>query len=94
MYTRGRERGSVFMKSGGPASVRAQAKLAARQVGWPIEKLIQGVIAYDRERLDAVPSLKVYPELKGYRDRLDQSPCFAFRSLMPLAFWWSIADSP
>lgn len=70
-YARGRERGRAFLAGGGTAAARAQAKLAARSVGWPIEKLIQEVIAYDRERLDAVPSLTTYPELRGYRDRLE-----------------------
>lgn len=50
---------------------RDAARCLARACGRPSQEVIAQVCAYHRERLDAVPSLTTYPELRGYRDRLD-----------------------
>jgi hypothetical protein len=44
----------------------------SRLLGWPKEAVIEKVIAFHRERLDAVPDLTVYPELRGMRDLHDE----------------------
>jgi len=49
---------------------RDHAHEMAQLLGWPTEKLVSQVVAFHRERLDAVPDLTRYPELRGYRDRL------------------------
>lgn len=57
-----------------PSSIQYQADNArclAELIGWPTEKVVAEVRAYHRERMEAVPDLTVYPELRGYRDMLD-----------------------
>lgn len=67
-YQRGRANGEW----GKAASVRLHdlARGLAHVIGWPKAKLIEEVVRFDRDRLDAVPALAVYPELRGYRERL------------------------
>lgn len=47
------------------------ARCLAKVIGWETAHLEQKVTAFHRERLDAVPDLTIYPELRGYRDLLD-----------------------
>ena len=50
--------------------LKDKVRCLAAAVGWPVEELLQKIVAFDRERLDAVPDLTVYPELRGQRDLL------------------------
>lgn len=73
-YARGTEKGKA-MKTDGSAGIAGRywhdaARCLAQLLGWPKEKVVAEVRAYHRERLDAVPDLTRYPELRGYRDLL------------------------
>ena len=46
------------------------ARCHAELIGWPVEVLMEKVKAFHRERIDALPDLNVYPELRGARERL------------------------
>ena len=48
------------------------ARCLAAAIGWPTEVVVEKVMAFHRERLDAVPDPSVYPELRGCRDLLDE----------------------
>lgn len=67
---RGRGRGEELVGSAAARRWRDLARGLAQVIGWPTATLVERVIAFDAERLDAVPDLTVYPELRGYRDRL------------------------
>lgn len=54
----------------GGASLLKDAAWKARQVGLPADELIRRVSALHAERVDALPDLAVYPELRGERDLL------------------------
>ncbi len=54
----------------GGASLLKNAAWKARQVGLPPEELIRRVTALHAERVDALPDLTVYPELRGEREIL------------------------
>ncbi|MEO6909166.1 MAG: hypothetical protein ABI210_14875, partial [Abditibacteriaceae bacterium] len=67
--------GKSFLQGGATASNLHQywndsARCLAAVIGLPMEEVVSRVLAFHRERLDAVPDLTMYPELKGYRDRL------------------------
>lgn len=47
-----------------------RAREAAEAIGWPEEVLLSKVTAFHAERLDSVPDLTLYPELRGQRDIL------------------------
>jgi hypothetical protein len=73
-YARGLERGNALVASG-EAGLDGRywhdaARCLATLLSWPKEKVVAEVLAYHRERLDAVPDLTRYPELRGYRDLL------------------------
>lgn len=70
-YRAGRERGAAFLAGPHPKWLAAHVRGLAKQIGWPDETLIAKATAFDRERLDSVPSLTKYPELRGYRERID-----------------------
>src|SRR5688500_1802823 len=77
-YARGLALGkSMIGDSDRVVAVRVQywhdaARCLANVIGWPQETVRDKVLAFHRERLDAVPDLTVYPELRGYRDLLDE----------------------
>ena len=70
-YERGRERGAAFLAGPHPRLAMSKARGIARQLGWPLEMLVEKVAAYDRERIDAMPDLIRYPELRGSRDQIE-----------------------
>jgi hypothetical protein len=70
-YHLGRERGAAFLNGPSLRRNRNFARLLAEKIRWPVETLVQKTMAFDRERLDAVPSLTTYPELRGHRERID-----------------------
>lgn len=76
MYIRGLAKGKRIM-GGGTSTVgspvaywRDSARCLAAVIGWPTQTVSEKVRAFHRERLDAVPNLTVYTELRGYRDLL------------------------
>ena len=70
-YQTGRQRGAAFLAGQEPRTATVLSSRLAQQIGWPMEKVMSEIATYDRERLDAVPSLITYPELGGCRDRID-----------------------
>lgn len=46
------------------------ARAIAVALGCPKKEIIARVVDFHRERVDAVPSLRKYPELKGWRERI------------------------
>jgi hypothetical protein len=73
-YAAGRATAARLLQAdaGGRQYFHDAARCLAKAVGMTTEQLVAKVVAYDRERLDAVPDLTVYPELRGYRERLDE----------------------
>src|SRR5688572_14333987 len=73
-YARGRDRGAVLQGSEGPSwagqYLHDHARCLAKLLDWPKQKVVEEVRAYHNERLDAVPDLTRYSELRGYRDLL------------------------
>jgi hypothetical protein len=72
-YARGVERVTVLkgVEGGGAIQyLRDAVRCLATMLGWPTQKVIDDVRTYHKERLDAVPDLARYPELRGYRDLL------------------------
>lgn len=72
-YAAGQERGRFIVNH--PTEMRRITDLVratAKVIGWTPDELRAQVEAYDRERLDAVPDLATYPELRGYRDVLNE----------------------
>jgi hypothetical protein len=69
-YRQGRKRGASFLAGPYPKWQAASVRGLAKQIGWPAEKLIAKATAFDRERLDSVPSLTRYPELRDHPDRI------------------------
>ena len=51
---------------------REQLRLLAGEIGWGEQETLDHIIAFHKERIDAVPDLNVYPELRGARDELLQ----------------------
>ena len=70
-YQTGRERGAAFLAGPSQRRITSCTRLLAKQIGWPVEELVAKVKTYDQERLEAVPSLTEYPELRGHRERID-----------------------
>jgi hypothetical protein len=72
-YEKGRKKGEALVTRGQSTVAdwrvywRESAEAVARVIGWPVEKLTGRVLAFHRERLDAVPDLTRYPERRGYR---------------------------
>jgi len=70
-FTRGAERGRVFGKdTAGYQRTHDSARCLAKALGWQPQALMEKVAAFHRERLEAVPDLTRYPELRGYRELL------------------------
>ena len=69
-YGKGRENGAAFLTGIMPRLLASHARGLAKELGWPVGTLLGNVTAYDRERLEAVPDLTKYPELRGCRDQL------------------------
>jgi hypothetical protein len=70
-YNRGREQAEFLLKTSMVQFWGDNANVVGKLIGWPKETVIEKVRAFHRERLDAVPDLTVYPELRGYRDLID-----------------------
>src|SRR5437762_2795187 len=70
-YQTGRERGVAYLAAPHQQRIASHAGLLASQLHCSVEELVAKVVVYDQERLDAVPSLATYPELRGYRDQID-----------------------
>jgi hypothetical protein len=56
--------------SDGLRALRDQTAGLARVLGWPVDEVTRQVVAYHRERLDCIPDLTLYTELRGYRELL------------------------
>lgn len=78
-YEAGRRRGEILMKGGlnttrvvkkSGASLLQEAGRVATGLGMEEQALIERVTEFHDERLDAVPALSTYPELKGEREVL------------------------
>ncbi len=71
-FTRGQERGRWLSSSGGGGASyqHDMARAIAKELGWTKEDVVRKIAAYHRERLDAVPDLRQYPELDGERELL------------------------
>jgi hypothetical protein len=65
--------GNELATGAGVAYLRDLTRCTAQSIGWPVKTVVEKVRAFHRERLDAVPDLTVYPELRGYRDRLERA---------------------
>lgn len=65
------ERGLARGKTVDAPYMRDAARSLAEAIGWETDALIRKVQAFHRERLDAIPDLTTYPELRGYRDLID-----------------------
>ena len=46
------------------------ARCLAEVLGWPTDEVVRKVVDFHRERLDALPDLALYPELRGMREML------------------------
>lgn len=71
-HARGLERGRWLSGDfGGSGSYfHDMARGMASELGWTKEEVVRRVAAFHKERLDAVPDLKQYPELDGVRELL------------------------
>lgn len=49
---------------------RDSAASLAKVIGCPTDEVVHSVVSYHQERLEAVPDLGIYSELRGYCDRL------------------------
>lgn len=70
-YARGQAEAEFLFSNNMVAYWSDSANCLAKLLGWPKEMVLQKVRDFHRERLDAVPDLAVYPELRGYRDLLE-----------------------
>jgi hypothetical protein len=65
---RGLARGKTEIQRGGPRRLRDLARGLARDLKWPLEDLERRVVAFHAERLERLPDLGRYPELRGARE--------------------------
>jgi hypothetical protein len=69
-YERGLQRGRLLQAQ--EQYWQDAARSLSEVLAWPASELSRKVLQFHRERLEAVPDLTRYPELRGYRDLLDE----------------------